>query len=105
MKKSAPRDRHCAANAGVRDYFVWRTLEAGFDAFTLEDAEYVAVKPDARGLIRSRIFPGLVLDVKALLQLDAVKVLAILQRIAFRGHRSRDTTRLTARNRGLIVET
>jgi Uma2 family endonuclease len=79
----------CYAMAGVREYLVWRTLEPGFDWFALEDAEYVTVKPDARGLIRSRGFPGLVLDVKALLAQDGGKVLATLQRgIASAAHRT-----------------
>lgn len=68
------------AMAGVREYLVWRTLEQGFDWFILEDAEYLAVKPDGRGLIRSRVFPGLVLDPNALLTLNTAKVLAALQR-------------------------
>jgi Uma2 family endonuclease len=68
------------ATAGVREYLVWRTLEQGFDWFTLEDAEYVPVKTDARRLIHSRIFPGLLLDVNALLRLDAAKVLTTLHR-------------------------
>lgn len=77
------------ASAGVREYLVWRTLEQGFDWFALEDAEYLAVKPDAHGLIRSRVFPGLVLDTRALLALQAAKVLAVLQRgLASSAHKS-----------------
>jgi Uma2 family endonuclease len=68
------------AVAGVREYLVWRTLEAGFDWFMLEDAEYLAIKSDSRGLIHSRIFPGLVVDVKALLAMNAKKVLEVLRR-------------------------
>lgn len=68
------------AMAGVREYLVWRTLEHGLDWFVLEDADYLEVKPDGRGLIRSRVFPGLVLDPSALLTLNAAKVLATLQR-------------------------
>lgn len=77
------------ASAGVCEYLVWRTLERGFDWFTLEDAEFLPVKPDAHGLIRSRVFPGLVLDVRALLAMNAAKVLAVLQRgLASAGHKS-----------------
>jgi len=77
------------AMAGVREYLVWRTLEQGFDWFALEDADYVAVKPKAHGLIRSRCFPGLVLDVNALLTQDGSKVLATLQRgLATAAHRT-----------------
>lgn len=68
------------AVAGVREYLVWRTLERGFDCFVLEDADYLKVKPDARGCIRSGVFPGLVLDTRALLAMNGAKVLALLQR-------------------------
>ena len=77
------------AVAGVREYVVWRTLEAGFDWFTLEDADYLAVKPDARGLIRSRVFHGLVLDVNALLAMKSATVLTVLRRgMASAAHRT-----------------
>jgi len=68
------------AMAGVREYLVWRTLEEGLDWFTLTDGEFLRIQPDARSLIRSRVFPGLVLDVKALLALNGAKVLAVLKR-------------------------
>lgn len=68
------------ALAGVAEYLVWRTLEQALDWFALEDAEYVPVKPDARGWIRSRVFPGLVLDVPAALAMDKARVLAVLHR-------------------------
>lgn len=77
------------ARAGVREYLVWRTREPGFDWFALEDAEYLPVAPDARGVFRSRVFPGLVLDVKALLALDAGRVLAGLRRgLVSAGHKA-----------------
>ena len=68
------------AMAGVGEYLVWRPLEQGLDWFVLEDAEYTVLKPDARGLIRSNRFPGLVLDTDALLAQNGAKVLATLQR-------------------------
>ena len=55
-------------------------MEQGFDWFTLEDAEYLTVEPDDRGLIRSRTFLGLVLDVNSLVAMNAAKVLAQLRR-------------------------
>ncbi|MCI0535614.1 MAG: Uma2 family endonuclease [Verrucomicrobiales bacterium] len=77
------------AMAGVREYVVWRTLEAGIDWFKIEDAEYVAVRPDARGLIRSGVFPGLILDVNALLTMKSATVLAVLRRgLASTAHRT-----------------
>ena len=68
------------ARNGVPEYFVWRTLEGRCDWFVLENENFVALSPDSRGLLRSRAFPGLVLDVRALLARNAPKVLAALQR-------------------------
>ena len=63
----------------------------------MEDAELLLVKPDVRELIRSRIFPALVLDVNALLAMNAAKVLAVLRRFGFSG--SQDVRRQLAINR------
>ena len=49
------------ARNGVGEYLVWRTLEKRFDWFAFEDENYVAVRADARGLLRSKTFPGLLL--------------------------------------------
>jgi Uma2 family endonuclease len=77
------------ARNGVSEYLVWRTLEKRFDWFELENENYVAVRPDARGLLRSKTFPGLVLDVRALLAMNAPKVLTMLQRgLASAAHKS-----------------
>ena len=77
------------ARNGVGEYLVWRTLEQRFDWFVLESENYVVLRPDARGLLRSKTFPGLVLDVNALLAMNAPKVLAVLQRaLASAAHKS-----------------
>ena len=68
------------ARNGVGEYLVWRTLERRFDWFVLENENYVALRHDRRGLLRSQTFPGLMLDVSALLAMNAPKVLAVLQR-------------------------
>lgn len=52
---------------GVPEYVVWRVLDGALDWFVLERGSYVAISRDADGLIRSRGFPGLWLDVDALL--------------------------------------
>jgi len=67
--------------AGVREYLVWPTQEQKFDWFVLEEDEYRPISPDARGWLRSAGFPGLVLDVQAVLTRDAGKVLAALQAV------------------------
>jgi hypothetical protein len=68
------------ARNGVGEYLVWRTLEKRLDWFALENENYVALSADKRGLLCSRTFPGLVLDGRALLGMNAAKVLAVLHR-------------------------
>jgi Uma2 family endonuclease len=53
---------------GVQEYIVWQVYEKRLDWWVLIDGEYVAVTPDSTGLLRSHTFPGLVLDVAALLK-------------------------------------
>jgi Uma2 family endonuclease len=63
---------------GVREYIVWRVEDGAIDWFQLVEGEYEAMPPNARGMMESAAFPGLRLDVPALLALDAAKVLAAL---------------------------
>jgi Uma2 family endonuclease len=63
---------------GVREYIVWRTLDAAIDWFTLRDGEYVRTLPGEDGLIRSEAFPGLWLDPAVLIANDFARVLAIV---------------------------
>ena len=65
--------------SGVQEYIVWRTLDQQLDWFVLEDDEYVLLNADERGIIRSRVFPGLWLAVSALLEGDIKTVLSVLQ--------------------------
>lgn len=64
---------------GVKEYLVWRTEDAEIEWFALKKKKYVALKPHADGTLRSEQFPGLWLDVPALLAGDMAKVLATLQ--------------------------
>ena len=64
--------------AGVREYLLWRTVDECVDWLELVEDDYVHILPDASGVIRSHIFPGLWLDMNALLDLDAARVLATL---------------------------
>jgi len=43
-------------------------------------ASLFSARPDIHGLFRSKTFPRLVLDIKALLAMNAPKVLSVLQR-------------------------
>ena len=64
----------------VAEYIVWRTEDAEIDWFVLEEGQYFKMKPDRHGKLRSRIFPGLVLDLAAALACDKAKVLAALRK-------------------------
>lgn len=63
---------------GVREYLVWRVLDGAFDWFHSRDGRYEPQAPDADGLLKSAVFPGLWLDPKALLSGDLARVLAVL---------------------------
>jgi Uma2 family endonuclease len=63
---------------GVREYVVWRVEDVAIDWFRLQDGDYVRVDPDVDGVVESVVFPGLRLDVPAMLALDAGQVLAAI---------------------------
>jgi Uma2 family endonuclease len=63
----------------VREYVVWRTLDAAIDWFRLRDGAYVRIEPDADGVIESEQFPGLRLHVPSMLAGDLAAVLARLR--------------------------
>jgi Uma2 family endonuclease len=65
--------------ARVLEYFVWRTEDRAIDWWFLETDEYRPLPKAADGTLRSQTFPGLWLDVQALLTGDGAKVLATLQ--------------------------
>jgi Uma2 family endonuclease len=79
---SASKDLHIKMEsyrrAGVPEYVVWRTLDDAIDWFVLRDGQYVRVEPDERGVITSEVFPGLRLNVPAMLIGDIDQVLAEL---------------------------
>jgi Uma2 family endonuclease len=64
---------------GVREYIVWQTHDNQLHWWELRDDEYLPLMPDADGVTRSRVFPGLWLDVAALLKGDLATALAQLQ--------------------------
>lgn len=80
---SASYDLHPKLEAyrrnGVRDYLVWRVFDEAFDWLVLRDDEYRPLAPDAAGILRSEVFPGLWLDPAALLGGDMPRALAVLQ--------------------------
>ncbi|CCI01163.1 Genome sequencing data, contig C299 (fragment) [Microcystis aeruginosa PCC 9443] len=63
----------------VQEYLVWRVYERQLDWFRLNAGEYIKLEPDSRGIIYSQVFPGLWLDVNALLAGNLGQVLTVLQ--------------------------
>jgi hypothetical protein len=80
---SASIDLHDKLDAyrrnGIAEYLVWVVAERRIRWFALVEEKYVEMK-EPGGIVSSRIFPKLALDVKALLKLDGAKVLATLRR-------------------------
>jgi hypothetical protein len=69
---------------GVREYLVWRVLDEEVDWFAARAGNQAAddferLTADQAGIIRSEVFPGLWLNVPALVSGDMPKVLAVLQ--------------------------
>ena len=71
---------HVYRRSGVREYVVWRVLDGAVDWFVLRHGQYERLPLDPEGLLRSETFPGLWLDVPALLRGDVAGVLATVQR-------------------------
>lgn len=65
---------------GVKEYIVWRVEDNAIDWFVLRDGNYEQLPIDADGMARSEVFPGLWLDVQAMLRDDMKQVLATLNR-------------------------
>ncbi len=64
----------------VREYLVWRVNDREIDWFVLRSGAYEKLAPEADGILRSTIFPGLWLDPVALLRDDSETLLNVLQR-------------------------
>ncbi|GAP94923.1 Uma2 family endonuclease [Leptolyngbya sp. NIES-2104] len=79
---SASVDLNAKLNAyrrnGVKEYLVWQIYENQIRWFHLQDSEYVPLELEA-GVIKSRVFPGLWLEIGSLQQGDIAIVLSMLQ--------------------------
>ncbi|NET70729.1 MAG: Uma2 family endonuclease [Sphaerospermopsis sp. SIO1G2] len=64
---------------GVKEYIVWQVLDQKLTWFYLEKGEYLELKPDENGILKSRVFPGLWLAVDELLTENMSEVLQVLQ--------------------------
>jgi Uma2 family endonuclease len=65
---------------GIQEYIVWRVYDKEIDWFVLQDERYVRLKPNKQGVIESKLFAGLRLNVKAMLKDKRAKVLSDLQK-------------------------
>jgi Uma2 family endonuclease len=63
----------------VREYIVWRVQDRVVDWFVLREGRYVLLQPDANGILKSEIFPGLWLDPAALIADDSAAMLRVAQ--------------------------
>lgn len=64
---------------GVSEYLVWRVQDDAIDWFVLREGRFDPLLPDADGIRRSVVFPGLWLDTAALLNGDLARVHAVLR--------------------------
>lgn len=80
---TASYDLHDKLNAyrrnGVQEYVVWRVWDLAVDWFVLREGQYDRLDADPDGVLRSRVFPGLWLDVRGLVEGDLAGVLKVLQ--------------------------
>jgi Uma2 family endonuclease len=71
--------RDLYAAAGVREYIVVLIDEKRVLWLRLEGDVYREIAPDADGILRSQVFPGLWLDPNALLNHDAARLIDVLE--------------------------
>jgi Uma2 family endonuclease len=64
---------------GIQEYIVWQVFESTVSWFSLQNGEYIELIPDADGIIQSLVFPGLWLDISALVTGNMQQVMAALQ--------------------------
>ena len=63
----------------VQEYLVWRFEQNTLDWFRLQEGEYISLKPDEAGIVKSEVFPGLWLKPEALLTGNLIKVIETVQ--------------------------
>lgn len=66
--------------SGVKEYISWIVYENDIAWFRLRDGAYVRLTPDEHGIVASEVFPGLRLNVPAMLAGDLNAVLAELRK-------------------------
>lgn len=71
--------RRVYARTGVQEYLAVQMYEQRLDWFILREGVYETLEPDANGVLRSEVFPGLWLQPAALWSGDLAAMLAVLQ--------------------------
>jgi len=99
---SASRDLHDKLNVyrrnGVKEYIAWRVLDQAIDWFVLRGGAYERLTPSknaaGKEVYKSDTFPGLWLDVQAMLRDDIPAVLEVLREGLASGEHAAFVTRL-----------
>ena len=64
---------------GILEYMVWRVDEDEIDWFQLKASKYQRLPLTKDGLFKSKVFPGLWLDPRAIIEGNLIKVLEVVQ--------------------------
>lgn len=88
--------QHVYRRSGVLEYLVHRVDDGEVDWFVLTSGVFVRLQPDADGLLKSRSFPGLWLDVGALLAADLRALRAAVERGCASAEHGRFVQRLSS---------
>jgi len=63
----------------VQEYIVWRVQDRAIDWFSLKEGSYQRLEATPDGIVKSQVFPGLWLDLAAIVRGDFVRAHAVLQ--------------------------
>lgn len=92
------RDRIRAfRESGVPEYLVWRSDERKLEWFCLERGKYALNLPNSNGVLASHFFPGLHLNLSALLNRSSTAVMATLRKSLQSGEHAAFVVRLEKR--------
>jgi len=62
----------------VQEYVVWRVFDEAIDWFVISDGQFQPLLPDSAGILKSRVFPGLWLKMRSMIDGDLPAVLTTL---------------------------
>jgi Uma2 family endonuclease len=82
----------------IQEYIVWRIYDQRIDWWELQEGEYRHLAPDENGIVYSHVFPGLCLNIPALLKGDLAGVLASQQSALNNAEHTAFITRLTEKD-------